>query len=447
MREIVGSNMRLILGFYFLVLVSSCQFSISGTAFDEIDIIDFHVSLTPNLQTGVVQGEQKMVVRIPNNAPKSMSFSSGALTVFDAFVNGHKVKMELVDGQLVLPLVSAKQVNELVEITAKYSSAPLRGYTASKSGLYTEYFACDWMLCQQENFKDKATVTLQLNLPKKMESVGPGKLVESKWLPNGRHQSTWRSEIAYSPYIYAFAFGDFVRATQQAGNVSLHYVSDVTDTQNLFKLFAPTAGMLAFFEEKAGTPFPHEDYTQLYVNGGSAQEAVSHSVIGNRWLNLTIADTQEDWVIAHELAHQWWGNGVTCSDISEFWLNEGITTFMVTAWKEYRWGRAAYERDLGFSKRGHQKAIDVGMDVPLAYDGKYPSLKIRRAIQYSKGAVFMDHLRSELGDEAFWAGLRNFTSANMGKAVSSLDLQLAFERAGKADLSSTFDEWVYGHIQ
>lgn len=447
MREVVGSSIRVILGFCFLALASSCQHSTEPNAFGEVDIIDFHVSLTPNVETGVVQGEQKMMIRIPESAPESILFSSGALTVFDVFINGQQVDMELEDGQFVLPLVLTKEANELVEIAVKYSSAPLRGYTASKSGLYTEYFACDWMLCQQENFKDKATVTLQLNLTKKMDTIGPGKLVESKWLTNGLHQSTWRSEVAYAPYIYAFAFGDFVTAKQQVGNVLLRYVSDVTDKNNLLKLFAPTADMLAFFEEKAGVPFPHQDYTQLYVKGGSAQEAVSHSVIGNRWLDLILDDPQEDWIIAHELAHQWWGNGVTCSNLSEFWLNEGITTFMVAAWKEYRWGRKAYERELDFSKQRHQRVIDAEMDVPLAYSGKYPSLKIRRSIQYSKGAVFMDRLRSELGDQAFWKGLRNFTSENMGKTVTSADLQLAFERAANRDLSSTFDEWVYGHAQ
>ena len=78
---------------------------------------------------------------------------------------------------------------------------------------------------------------------------------------------------------------------------------------------------------------------------------------------------EEDWAIAHELAHQWWGNLVTCADWTHFWLNEGITTFMVAAWKEHRWGRPAYDRELAILQRRADEATAAGLDVPLTYSG------------------------------------------------------------------------------
>jgi len=447
MRQAMSLTLGTVLIICSLLFVSACQHSAVFKAPKGPDIIDFHVSLTPDVDAGTVFGVQKITVSLSESTDHIVSFTSGALTVLEMSVNGDLVDIQTVDGEIVVPLAPASEPDRLVEIVATYFSQPDRGYSIGESGVYTEYFACDWMICQQENFGDKATVTLELNLPAKMESVGPGSLVESMWLPNGLHRSTWRSDVAYPPYIYAFAFGNFVTAKQNAGSVVLKYVSAVVGKEQLLKLFGPTGEMLSFFEAKAGTPFPHQEYTQLYVEGGSAQEAISHSIIGERWLKPILTDPQEDWVIAHELAHQWWGNGVTCSDISEFWLNEGITVFMVAAWKEHRWGRTAYERDLQFSKNSHQRAINAGMDVPLAYDGEYPSIRIRRAIQYGKGAVFMDVLRSELGEKSFWSGLRDYTSANMGKTVSSASLQLAFERASSRDLSSLFDDWVYHRAQ
>jgi len=89
------------------------------------------------------------------------------------------------------------------------------------------------------------------------------------------------------------------------------------------------------------------------------------------------------------------------------------------------------------------KVREQGWDKPLAFAGPYPSLRARRAVQYSKGALFMDHLRTLLGDDAFWRGLRNYTMENAGGVVTSADLQRAMEQASGQDLSAIFNAWVY----
>jgi len=81
--------------------------------------------------------------------------------------------------------------------------------------------------------------------------------------------------------------------------------------------------------------------------------------------------------------------------------------------------------------------------VPLTSPGPFPSLSARRAIAYSKGALFMDRLRREIGEQQFWAGLRSFTRTYAGTTVVSRDFQRTFERASGRDLASLFDEWVY----
>src|SRR6185436_12191835 len=102
-----------------------------------------------------------------------------------------------------------------------------------------------------------------------------------------------------------------------------------------------------------------------------------------------LKDPHEDWAIAHELAHQWWGNSLTCADWSELWLNEGLTVFMVAAYKEARWGRADYERELALANKRWAAAKAQSFDVPLSWKGAYPSLKLKRAMAYAKSVVFL----------------------------------------------------------
>ena len=206
---------------------------------------------------------------------------------------------------------------------------------------------------------------------------------------------------------------------------------------------ADTERMLDFFSEKAGLPFPHRRYVQVVVPGGEAQEKSSFSLLGRSILDQRLEDPKEDWLIAHELAHQWWGNLVTCESWTDFWLNEGITTFMVAAWKEHRWGRAAYDREMELARARVARVREGGLNVPLTYAGEYPSLGARRAITYSKGALFMDALRRELGEEAFWAGLKRFTREYAGRSATSRDFQRVYRKSSGRDLSALFEEWVY----
>jgi aminopeptidase N len=223
----------------------------------------------------------------------------------------------------------------------------------------------------------------------------------------------------------------------------LRYLGVKETADSLRAKFAPTNEMLRFFESKSGVAYPHNEYTQVLIPGSEAQENTSFSVIGNENLNPILTNPQEDWVIAHELAHQWWGNLVTCKSWKHFWLNEGITVYMVAAYKEHRWGKSAYDNEIQIIRKRYQKAIDAKFDVPLTYAKEYPSLQMKRAIAYSKAAIFLDTLRSSIGDKPFWRGLRLFTQKHQGGGVVSKDFQDAMQVASGKDLSSLFNKWVY----
>ena len=408
------------------------------------DVTSYKLALTPDFQTRAVAGRETITFRVTADKLHRLSFSSNTLNIDSAALDGAAVVPSTEGDVLSFDLSEPLTRGQTVKLKLSYHGRPARGLVGSPSGLYTSYFACDWMVCLQNQFGDKADFSLDLRVPAGMDTLSVGKLIAKRPGPDGSEIHSWKAPRPYSAYLYGFAIGRFARVSHQAGTAQLTYLSDAVGAAGLEQWFGETGKMVDFLSRKAGVPLPVATYTQLLVKGDEAQEAATYSVLGVDVLPTEAGDAAEDWAIVHELAHQWWGNLVTCETLKDFWLNEGITTFMTAAWKEHRYGRAAYEAELDIARKRLDRARAEGFDKPLAWDGRYPSLGIRRAVQYSKGALFMDHLRTTIGDAAFWAGLRKYTRDHAGGTVTSIDLEGAMEASSGRNLRPIFVKWVFG---
>ena len=408
-----------------------------------IDVLHQHVELEPDFAAKSVRGRTRLTFRSMEPGLLALSFTDNALTLERVTVDGRTVAVERGGGRMTVRLAAPLRRGRRATLEAVYSGRPARGLTFFEGGAYTAYNTCDWTICDIDRPGDKATFSLELTVPAGFTTVATGERTRVRRTADGREVHGWRERRPYSSYLYGFAAARFRTTTLKAGRVELPLLTTTVPDKQLNIMFRDTPAMLAFFEGKAGVPFPHARYTQVLVPGGAAQEASSFSLLGEAQMTPMLKDPQEDWLIAHELAHQWWGNLVTNESWAHFWLNEGITTFMVAAWKEHRWGRAAYEHEMTLARGRRARAAEAGFDKPLAYAGDYPSLSVRRAITYSKGALFMDQLRRTVGEARFWAGLRRFTRAHAGGRVTSRDFQRAMQAESATDLAPLFDEWVH----
>jgi aminopeptidase N len=409
----------------------------------DLDVLHYTLTVTPDFDRRSISGETHISFRSQRDALAEIRFSANSLIVDRATMKGQPVRVSRGNEDIVMTLPQPLPRGQAATLAIAFHGVPARGLVFGARSVYTSYFTCDWMFCVQDRPGDKATIHLTVVVPKGMTSVGVGVRGAVTAAAPGLEAHTSRETRPYSSYVYGFAAGDFHVVSERQANVELVYLSETLSPERLRALFASTGAMVRFFEEKAGVGLPHGRYVQVHAPGTVAQEADAFSVIGDDMVSPVLGNPQEDWVIAHELAHQWWGNLVTCADWNEFWLNEGITTFMVAAWKEHRWGRASYDREMDLARQRVDAAATAGTSVPLTSPGPFPSLSARRAIAYSKGALFMDRLRRELGEQKFWAGLRSFTRSYAGTTVVSRDFQRAFERASGRDLGALFDEWVY----
>ncbi len=209
------------------------------------------------------------------------------------------------------------------------------------------------------------------------------------------------------------------------------------------QIFSTTRAAAAFFAEKSGEAYPGKSYTQVFAHGDVAQEASQFTLLSETYLAGLAEHPDDTWLLAHELAHQWWGISVTCEDWSDFWLNEGIATYMADAFLEQQYGKERYNKEI---ERSHQIYLDLlikGEDRPLSYHEWTRPEQAGGRLPYHKGAWFLHLLRQQIGDDQFFRGMRQYTSGNWKTSVTSHEFELSLEQACGCNLQNLFNQFVY----
>ncbi len=425
----------------FAIAVALAGMAVSAPA-PAFKSVSYDIALTPDFTTGSVTGVEYLRFQSLSDGLDTVSLSANALAV-NATLDGAGVVTVTTEGnRRIFHLPRRLRKGEKATLAMTFSGKPERDVVFTANEIHTGYFTCEVMFCDIDRPGDRATLRLTLTLPAGMDAVAPGRLVSHAPADLGVETWRWQEDRAYPSYLYGFAAGRYVRAELGRPSLSVLYIGETPE--RVQAMFADTARMIAFYEAKAGVKLPERSYTQVLVDQNGDQEDASLSMIEKGSIEPILSDPQEDGMVAHELAHQWWGNLLTCSDWKELWLNEGMAGFMTAAYKEQRWGRAAYDSEIAVARKAWDAAKTAGQDEPLSWQGTYPSLKAKRRIAYGKSMVFLDALRSQLGDDVFWQGVRRYTQTNAGRSVTAMDLERAFETASGRDLSATFKAWVYG---
>jgi aminopeptidase N len=161
------------------------------------------------------------------------------------------------------------------------------------------------------------------------------------------------------------------------------------------------------------------------------------------------AKPQDLGLLAHELAHQWYAIGIPIQSWSDFWLSEGLATYMADAFLEHQYGHQRYETEIAHSQSIYDDLKSKGKDRPLWFHDWTTPDQAGGSLPYHKGAAFLALLRTELGEDLFWKNLKGYTRDNWGKRVTSEDFQKAMEKdLGKKqkprEVAKLFDSWVFG---
>ncbi|MGA6149545.1 M1 family metallopeptidase [Stenotrophomonas sp. NPDC077461] len=407
------------------------------------DVLHYAVALDPDIAGGRIHGNEVVRLRALRAGLAEITLDAGALTITSVRQGGTPLTFVREQGQVRIALARPLRAGRKVDLEIAYHGAPAFGleFAPAREEVYTIFSTSQWMPSVDAP-DERATLSLSLTLPAGLLATGTGRALAPRTLADGRVQHRWALETPMPGYVYGFAAGRY-REVVQPGRVALRYLSAERSPDELRRVFAPTADMLAFFAERAGLPY-RGDYQQALVARTIGQELAGVSLLSEAYGAEVLEAPEKTALMVHEAAHQWWGNRVTCASWEHFWLNEGMANFMTAAWLQHAQGEAAYQRQVAGWRARLDRLRAKGTDHALVYAAWDAPSADDRAVVYQKGAYVLHLLREELGEAVFWQGLRSYTRDHDGRAVVTADFQRAMEQAAGRPLDDFFQAWVYG---
>ena len=308
-----------------------------------------------------------------------------------------------------------------------YEAEETRGFRwfTGGPGLFTAFHCEAWMICSADPAA-RAILKLEIVVPKGLTAAGPGQL-RKRWSDAAGDHFHFETGPVQT-YLFSFAVAPFV--TEKSGELAI-----LARDGGHPKAFEATASAAAFFREIAGVDAIPRGYTQAFTpQRGLGQEAAESALMSEDYLARLERDG-DTVLLAHELAHQWWGVQVGIRSWSDFWLNEGFAEFMSHAYSERTKGRPAYDTAIAALRKQMDELRAKGSDEKWK-----DATGALGPVPYVKGALFLDRLRRELGEAAFWRGVKQYTSAHAGQLVDSRDFQKAMEKSAGRELAELFKE-------
>ena len=298
---------------------------------------------------------------------------------------------------------------------------------------------------------DKATTEQFITVEKDETAIGNGELIETIENANGSKTFHYKMPVRHSVYLVSFIIGKFVKISDTYKSVPLGIYLYPGKEQLAKTAFGNTKEMMRIYEELTGVSFPYNKYDQTIVanyDEFAAMENITATTLSDKevfFAEFDVGKSEVEDIVAHELAHSWFGNLVTCRNWAELWLNEGFATFMEAAYREKMYGREQYlakirdDVETHFAE-GKPRRQRHGLFNLLAR----PDDSIFDTTTYQKGGAVIHTLRETVGDKAFWQAINTYLNRHKFENVETPDLQKAMEEASEQKLDWFFAQWIYG---
>ena len=319
-----------------------------------------------------------------------------------------------------------------------------------------------WTQCQDENARywfpcldyphEKQTTSATIAVPKGQFALSNGALIERRD-EGAKTIFRYKQDVPHSTYLVTMVAGPFVEIEQTGASVPVFYYVLPGRESDGERAFGKTPRMMTTFEERLATPYPYVRYSQIAVSdfifGGMENTAATTQTDRTLHDERAHLDFSSDPLVAHELAHQWFGDLLTCRDWSQAWLNESFATFFEGVFREADLGYDEYLYDVFEWVKRYLKEDRERYGRPIVCNDYRDPIELFDRHLYEKGGAVLHMLRGELGEARFWRSLRRYVRDNAGRSVETIDLIRAIEQATGRNMRAFFDRWVYreGHPQ
>ncbi|MFC2097546.1 M1 family aminopeptidase [Bacteroidota bacterium] len=369
------------------------------------------------------------------------------MVISEILQNDKKIQFSHSNSRLGIKLGSPTKLKETRVYAIKYYGIPHDGLIIgpNKHGDRT-FFGDAWpnrarhWLVSVDHPSDKAYCDFIVDAPSHYQVVANGILAEKTDLPHSRRLTHWKTDVPIPTKVMVIGVAQF--AIQYVGDVNGKSIESWVYTKDRdagFSDFATGVKVTNFFNDHIG-PFAYAKLAnvQSKTRFGGMENAscifYSERAIRGRGL---------EGLLAHEIAHQWFGDAISEKDWHHIWISEGFATYLTLVYMEYMYGPRKMTEGMERSRRNVVNYYKRRPESPLIDTTITDPMRLLSTNSYQKGSWVLHMLRNYLGDDIFWTGIRKYYKKFMNKNVVSEDFQKVMEKVSGKDLSVYFYQWLY----
>ena len=409
------------------------------------DVAHYNIDLAVDVERNVVSGTTTIAARAIQDLP-AFNLDWEGPEPSGVTVDGVPARTSIRNGELTIAPPAALPASTIFTTTVAYRGTPdlvgppdvfTGGWTHYEDGIYvtSEPFGASGWFPANDHPRDKATYTFRITVPEPWIVAANGLLRDT--IDQGTTTTfVWETMRPMASYLATVNIGDFVIMEETGpGGLPVRNYFPRSIAQSAAPVFAPTVEMIGYFERLFG-PYPFEAYGVVVPDQelGFALETQTLSVFGRDI--ATARPERVEGIVAHELAHQWFGNSVSVYNWEDIWLSEGFATLGEWLWLEHRGGKEAADEAIRATY-----AYFLRRSTPPP--GRPPATDLFNQGVYGRGGLTLAALRLEVGDERFFQILRTYGERFRYGNASTADFVAVAEEVGGAELDTFFQGWLY----